>query len=301
MQYRHVRYKLGGTLADQRIFDQYHVFNFFNPKGGLYFAFDKKNECYFSFGIANREPSRDNYKDADISRNPVPETLYDYEAGYSFKMSNFSAGANLYYMSYHNQLILTGQINNVGEAIMVNVPHSYRAGIELSAGLDLLQKKLQINANATFSRNRILNFTEYVDTYDPDWTPKGQDTIHHGETGLSFSPNVIVNGIITYNPYRNLSISLNSRYIGRQYIDNTSNINRSLHDCFVTGAILAYTVKAKIFREIGFNLTINNIFSQKYETNGWVYPYYIGNQYKEDNGYFPQAPVNFLFGISLKI
>jgi len=301
LQYRHVSYKMEGTLDDLRSLDQLHDFNFFNPKGGIFFEPNKKNELYFSFGIANREPSRNNYKDANPDRMPVNETLFDYELGYAFKLDNFTAGANAYYMYYKNQLVLTGEINNVGEAIMVNVPHSYRAGIELSAAIRLFQNKLQWALNATFSMNKIRNFTEYVDAYDAGWNPVGQDTICHGETDLSFSPNVIAGSIITYNPIQQLSFSFQSKYIGRQYIDNTSTKSRSLSGYFVNGVTAVYTIRTKLFKEIGINLTVNNLFNQKYETNGWVYPYYLGGAYQEENGYFPQAPVNFLCGISLKL
>ncbi|MEI7501058.1 MAG: TonB-dependent receptor [Bacteroidota bacterium] len=301
LQYRNVNYKMEGTLDDLRTLDQQHVFNFFNPKGGLFFEINKKNDLYFSFGAANREPSRNNYKDADPGRMPVHETLWDYELGYKLKLSNFSAGANLYFMDYYNQLVLTGEINNVGEAIMVNVPRSYRAGIELSTGISLFQKKLQWSVNVTFSSNKIKNFKEYIDMYDAEWNPLGQDTIYLGETDLSFSPNVIFGSVITYNPVPQITLSLNSKYIGPQFIDNTSTPSRSLHGYFVNGATAAYVLKTKLFKEIGFNVTVNNLFNQKYESNAWVYPCYIGGQYQELNGYFPQALINFLVGISVKI
>ena len=301
MQYRRISYKMKGTLEDLRSIDQSHLFNFFNPKGGLYVTINKHQDIFFSFGIANREPSRNNYKDANPAQIPTNEKLYDYELGYSLKYSNFSATANLYFMSYKDQLVLTGEINSVGEAIMVNVPQSYRAGIELSAGVALLQKKLLWNVNATFSRNKIKAFTQFIDVYYPLLKSEGQKSIYLGETDLSFSPDVIVGSVVTVKPVAQLSFSLNSKYVGRQYIDNTSNKNRSLHDYFVNGLTAEYTLHAGIFKEIGFNLSINNIFNEKYETSAWVYPYYIDNQYNESNGYFPQALINFLFGISVKI
>lgn len=301
IQYRHVSYKMEGTLDNLRTLDQEHFYNFFNPKGGLFFELSKHNDLYFSIGVANREPSRNNYKDADTGRIPVNETLYDYELGYSYKNLNFSATANMYYMAYKNQLVLTGEINNVGEAVMVNVPHSYRTGIEVSASADFFQKRLLVIVNANFSKNRIRDFTQYIDTYDPDWNYLGQDTNYLGETDLSFSPNIILGTVITYKPVAQLSFSLNSKYVGKQYIDNTSDNGRSLKGYFVNGLSMMYTIKTKIFEEIGFNLSINNLFNQKYETNAWVYPYYLGGQYYEYNGYFPQAGINFLVGISLKI
>ncbi len=301
LQYRHVGYKMVGTLDDLRSLDQDHRFNFFNPKGGVYLNLDKHHEIYLSFGIANREPSRDNYKDADPARIPSPEKLQDFELGYTFKQSFISAEANLYYMNYKDQLVLTGEINNVGEAVMVNVPNSYRAGIELSGAVEFIRKKLTWNVNATFSRNRIRNFTQYVDVYSPLMKSDGQKAIPLGTTDLSFSPDIIAGSVLAWHPVPQLSLSLNSKYVGRQYIDNTSNKERSLHEYFTNGMSAGYTIKPGIFREISFNLSVNNVFSLKYETNAWVYPYYVGAQYNESNGYFPQALVNFLFGISVKI
>jgi iron complex outermembrane receptor protein len=301
LQYRRVFYKMEGTLDNLKILDQTHVFNFFNPKGGILYELNKHNNLYGSIGVANREPSRNNYKDADSGRMPVNETLFDYELGYSFKLPDITVEANLYYMDYKNQLALTGEINSAGEAVMVNVPHSYRTGIEISASAGLFHKKLLVSVNATLSRNKIRNFTQYVDTYDQDWTYLGQDTIYLGETDLSFSPNFILNAVLTYKPLPQLSLSLISKYVGQQFIDNTSNEARSLKGYFVNGLGATYSVSTKLFEEIGLNLAIHNIFNQKYESNAWVYPYYQGDAYNEYNGYFPQATINFLLGISLKI
>ncbi len=203
-------------------------------------------------------------------------------------------------MDYSRQLVLTGEINSVGEAIMVNVPHSYRLGIEISAGIDII-KKLHLDMTATFSRNKIRDFTQYIDEYDSVWNFKGQQSNYLGKTDLSFSPNILCSGTLTYKPVKNLSFSWNSRYVGSQYIDNTSTKGRSLHDYFVNGLGAAWAIHPRWMKEIAFNLTVSNLFSAKYESNAWVYPYLQNGSYYEQNGYFPQAPLNFLFGISLKI
>ena len=300
LQYRYVNYKLNGTIEDLRTLNQSHIFNFFNPKLGLSFAFSQHHLAYFSFAVGNREPSRDNYKDADTNRIPTSERLYDYELGYTAKYKWFTANANLFYMDYRNQLVLTGQINSVGEAIMVNVPHSYRLGIEISAGIDIL-KQLHLDMAAAFSRNKIKDFTQYIDKYDSAWNFKGQQATYLGKTDLSFSPNVVFAGTLTCKPLKNLAVSWNSRYVGRQYIDNTSNRERSLNDYFVNGLGASFAVHPRWMKEIAFTLTVSNIFSAKYESNAWVYPYLQSGTYYETNGYFPQAPVNYLIGISLKI
>ena len=301
LQYRYVDYRMEGTLDNLTSIDQRHIFNFFNPKAGLYYTLNDHHEAYFSFGIANREPSRNNYKDADPGKMPTNETLYDFELGYHYKAGIFSAEANLFYMDYKNQLVLTGEINNVGEAIMVNVPSSYRAGAELSAAVELFRKKLLWNITGTFSRNKIRDFTHYTDLYDADWNYLGQQSENLGTTDLSFSPNITAASALTWKPLTGLSVTLNSRYVGRQYIDNTSTVERSLHGYFTNGINAHYTLNPGIFDEIGFTLAVNNLFSVKYESNAWVYPYYLGGVYQEANGYFPQALVNVLFGITVKI
>ena len=301
LQYRYVSYKMNGTLDNLQILDQHHVFNFFNPKGGLFFEVNTNNDLYFSIGVANREPSRNNYKDADEGHTPSAETLYDYELGYKLHLPGFSLGANVYFMDYRNQLVLTGEINNVGEAVMVNVPHSFRQGVEISAMVKLFSGKLLWNISTTISRNKIRDFRQYIDLYDADWNFLGQQINSLGTTDLSFSPWLTAGSVITFKPAEQFSISLNSKYTGRQYIDNTSNEGRSLGGYFLNGIGAAYTVKTKLIEEIGFNLAVNNLFNVKYESNAWIYPYYVGESYQEYNGYFPQAMINFLFGITLKI
>ncbi len=301
LQYRYVSYKMEGTLDNLRTLDQLHLFNFFNPKGGIFFEPGKHHELYFSVGVANREPSRDNYKDADPGKEPTYETLYDYELGYTFRIPGFTLAANAYYMAYHNQLVLTGEINNVGEAVMVNVPNSYRQGIEISTAMEFFRKKITWNLTATLSSNKIKDFTQYVDLYTADWIYTGQQSTSLGKTNLSFSPAVTAGSVITFNPVPQFSFGLNSKYVGKQYIDNTSNEERSLKAYFVNGLFASYSVKTKLFEEIGFNVAVNNLLNRKYETNAWVYPYYLGNTYGESNGYFPQAMINFLVGVSIKI
>ena len=300
LQYRYIWYKMDGTLDDLRNIDQLHDFNFFNPKAGVKWNIAKEHDLYFSFGVANREPSRNNYKDASPDRIPDCEKLYDYELGYDYKSQKVAVNANLYYMNYLDQLVLTGEINNVGEAVMVNVPHSYRAGIELSFGWKII-RILDWNLNATFSRNKIRDFTQYVDTYDSVWNFTGQTSAYLGNTDLSFSPNIILNNIISVKPVKGLQVQLVSKYVSRQYIDNTSSTSRSLDPYFIHGLGIGYSFKTRIFREIGFNLAINNLFSSKYETNAWVYQATVGGQPYEVNGYFPQALINFLIGVSIKL
>jgi iron complex outermembrane recepter protein len=300
LQYRSVWYKLEGNLEDLRVLDQLHTFNFFNPKAGVYFDITDRQSAYVSFGVGNREPNRNNYEVAEPDHMPTNETLYDLELGYNLRLAHFRAGANLYYMDYKDQLVLTGMINSVGEAIMTNVPQSYRAGIEITAGANIF-KWLDWSMNSTFSINKIKDFNQYIDEYDSNYNFMGQATKQYVATDLSFSPAIIFQNSFSFKPVKNLAISLNSRFVGRQYIDNTSDRERSLDPWFVNGINASYVIHTSLIRDIGFNLMVNNLFSTKYETNAWVYPYlYNGVEY-EENGYFPQALINFMLGITLKI
>jgi len=302
LQYRHIYYRISGTQDDKYIpdLDWLKKFDFFNPKAGIYADLSTTQQAYFSFGVSHREPNRNNYENADKDHVPFAEKLYDYELGYQLRLKYFTAGANLYYMDYTDQLVLTGALNNVGEAIMINVPNSYRAGIELTADARFF-KWLKWNCNMTLSRNKIKKFTEYVDMFDSDWNFLGQNNYQHSETDLSFSPNFLLNNTFTFIPFPNMTFSLNSRYVGKQYIDNTSSDDRSLNGYFINGISAGYTIHTKYIKEIGLNLGINNLFSSEYESNAWVYRCFVGGAETVYDGYFPQAPINFMLGISLKI
>ena len=296
LQYRNINYKITGINDDLRDISQEHDFNFFNPKLGIFFQPTDNQKLYVSFAVANREPNRDNFVDADPNgKQPVHETLHDWEIGYDFQSSNFTAGANLYYMNYKDQLVLTGEINDVGGVIMLNVDKSYRAGLELQTGWKI-SRNLQWNANATFSKNKIKDFIEYVD----DWDTGGQQVFELGTTDLAFSPNFIGNSQILFTPAKNFSISLISNYVGKQYIDNTSNNNRVLDAYFLNNLKVDYNIKTGFFDEIVLHCMVNNLFNEKYESNAWVYSYYLGGERYKQDGYFTQAGTNFLVGIDFK-
>jgi iron complex outermembrane receptor protein len=299
-QYRNIYYKMNGTLEDLRTLDQVHTFNFFNPKAGIFYTINDRQDVYLSFAVGNREPNRDNYEVSDPSNIPTNETVNDWELGYDLRFPNFRAGVNLYYMNYLNQLVLTGKINTVGEAIMTNVPHSYRTGIEITAAANVF-RWLKWDLTSTLSINKIKDFTEYTDVYDASWTLVGQQSNPLGTTDLSFSPSIILHNNLTFIPVKDVFFTLTSRYIGKQFVDNSSNNDRVLNPYLLNNIMAGYTIRTRWIREIGFNLAVNNIFSNKFETNAWVYPYYREGKLYESNGYFPQALINFMFGITLKI
>ncbi len=296
LQYRQIDYDINGIDDDLRDITQSHNFNFFNPKLGLFYEINDLHSSFLTFAIANREPNRSNYTDADPNRpEPTYETLYDFELGYNYNATNKYLKANAYYMYYIDQLVLTGEINDVGSAIMTNVDESFRLGLELSGGFRILSK-LQIDANVTLSKNKINDFTAYVDNWDT-WS---QEERNLGQTDLSFSPEIIANTTISYDITKNFKTELISKYVGKQYIDNTSNDERSIDPYFVNDIKLSYTIKTNKIKEIGINLMVNNIFNHQYESNAWVYRYILGGEEYVMDGYFPQAGINIIGGLTLK-
>jgi len=297
LQFRGINYDISGTHDDLRDISQQHEFSFFNPKFGTVWEINQNHQAYFSFAVANREPTRSDFRDADEGHLPKAEKLIDYEAGYNYSAGSLRFNANFFYMNYKDQLVLTGEINNVGAPIFTNVPESYRTGFELVAGIRATEW-LQWEGNVSLSKNKVRGFMEFVDNWSPPYEQLSQDL---GETDLSFSPNTIANSIFTFTPIGKFNIKLITKYVGKQFIDNTSNDQRSLDAYFVNDLNLNYTITTSLFKEVGFYLNISNIFSEKYETNAWIYRYnYEGQEYRMD-GFFPQAQINILAGLSLKL
>jgi iron complex outermembrane receptor protein len=306
IQYRNINYKMEGldydldAYGNQRVLDQEHVFSFINPKAGFYYNISDNMNAYASFAVSNREPTRTNFKDAagDPTKLPLPETLYDYEAGYSYQSQKFSASANLYFMDYINQLVPTGEKSSVGYDIMTNVPESYRAGIELSLGVKPISK-LSIDANLTLSQNKIQNFTSWAYTYDADWN-EAYESFNLGETDIAYSPNIISSGIISYKPFSGFNVSWISKYVGAQYFDNTSSVDRKLDAYFLNNLQLDYMIETKLIREVGFEIMVNNIFNLKYSNNAYGGNWYEQGAEKTWAYYYPQAGINFMGGVVLK-
>ena len=296
LQYRSINYEVEGIDDDLRTLNQDHTFNFFNPKFGVFFQPAANQELYLSFAVANREPNRAAFVDYPAAyKPPVHETLRDWELGYNYRSAAFSFSANYYYMCYKNQLVLTGQINDVGAPIMVNVDKSFRTGLELQAGIQVT-KNFQWNVNATFSTNKIKDFTEYVDNWDT-W---GQEAYELGTTDLAFSPNIVGNSQFVFAPTKGLNLTFVSSYVGKQYIDNTSNEDRILNSYFVNNIKADYSFNTGLFEEITLHLMVNNLFNELYETNAWVYPYILGGRRFKMDGYYPQAGTHFMLGIDFK-
>ncbi len=296
VQYRHIDYRISGIDDNLRDISQTHLFDFFNPKAGLFYAFATHQSLYFSYGNAHREPNRSNYTDADPTK-PAPrqEKLHDFELGYKGGNSKYSYGLNLYAMIYRDQLILTGRINDVGAAIMTNEPKSYRTGVEYTGRLQIL-KNLEWEHHATFSSNKIIGFVEYVD----DWDHWGNQITHNlGKTDIAFSPAVVAGSMISWQVTNPLGFHLQSTYVSRQHLDNTSSTDRSLHSYLVNNLKVDYTIAQKLVKKWSLFATLNNLFNEKYESNGWVYSYYSGGTRQKEDGLFPQAGISYLLGMSI--
>ncbi|MBC3784809.1 TonB-dependent receptor [Spirosoma utsteinense] len=295
MQVRTVNYSFLGFNSQLQNVQQSADLTFFNPKAGLTYVLNDRSTVYASVGVGNREPNRDDYTQSTPQSRPRAERLIDYEAGYKIQSSRLAFTANAYYMNYRNQLVLSGRLNDVGAANRVNIPISYRAGVELEAGARLA-KKLRWNVNATFSQNKVRNFTEYLDNFDNG----SQESRDYRETDISFSPNVIGGSQLLFTPAKGLELGLLSKYVSKQYLDNTSNESRSLDAYFTNDIRIIYAIKPRFAQEITFTLLFNNVLNELYESNGYTYAYISEGKVTADNGYYPQAGRNFLAGVRLR-
>jgi iron complex outermembrane receptor protein len=293
LQGRFIRYSIVGNDDDLRDISQDHSYPFFNPKAGINWKITEGQRAFISYGIANREPKRSDFTDARKGSVPLPEQLRDLELGYDLVQSNFSGSVNVYWMDYTNQLVLTGMINDVGAPVMVNIPDSYRTGLELAAAWKVL-RTLKLEGTLTLSKNKIRSFVEYVD----DWDTGIQHQFAIEDTDLSFSPAVVSSGRITWQILKDLRLAIDSRFVGRQYIDNTSNPDRALDPYFVSNLQVSWSLHPKHMKELSFFVQVNNLLNEQYETNAWVYSYYYGGQRYKEDGYFPQAGIHFFTGLT---
>lgn len=304
IQYRGITYEMAGSDDDLQALDQKHRWDFFNPKAGLFYLLAPGHEAFLSVAMAQREPSRADIKDAmkyGANQTPRREQLVDYELGYNLKSQIFSLGANLYFMDYYDQLVQTGKLSESGYPLMTNVRNSYRTGIELMAGF-MPTKKIRWDVNLTLSKNRIKNFVEYVDLNDSNWDLVGQNVYDLGDTDISFSPSLVGSSQMRVETVKNFHITLITKYVSSQYIDNTSSPDRRIDAYLVNNVKFDYRINLKGTKGLGLQLVANNIFNNEYIANGWVYRAQFNDnspEYLED-GYFTQAGINFMGRIVLE-
>jgi len=302
LQYRNVNYNFLGfdtsLIEKQQVYTSY---GFFNPKVGVNYLLTKNTNVYASYGIANKEPNRDDFINSSKKSRPKHEQLNDLEIGATHRFKNVSIGLNFYDMQYKNQLVLNGQINDVGAYNRVNVESSYRRGIELELNANIT-KYFTFNGNITLSQNKVKNYSEFMDNYD---IYPGQDTIKYSNTDISFSPNVIAAANFIFKPIKNLEVGFLNKYVGKQYLDNTSNGQRAIHDYLVCDFRVNYTIHTKLIKEINLIAVIYNLSNTQYETNGYNYTYSMSDsngdkQMYSSNYLAPAAPTNFMVGLNLK-
>jgi len=262
LQYRYIDYRMEGADDDLKDIGQNHNFGFFNPKAGIFYSLSHDQDAWLSFSVANREPTRADFKEAsgDASATPKPETLYDTELGYSLRKSKSSFGANLYVMYYKDQLVPTGELSNVGYPITTNVAKSYRIGLELTAGISPAEF-FSWDFTLTLSRNKIVDFVEYYTDYNTtDWTSEYLSK-SHGDVDIAYSPSVICSGDMKFKISKSLSIHLISKYAGKQYFDNTMSEDRRIDPYFVNNIRLDYSPHLKNIKGFDFQLLLNNVFN----------------------------------------
>lgn len=296
LQGRMVQYKTDGTDNDLRAYDVTDELFFFNPKAGIFFRKSASEQAYVSVAAGNKEPNRNDYIDAPAGITPKPEQMTDIEAGYGIQKEKWSIKANLYYMIYKDQLVLTGELNDVGAALRMNVDKSFRRGVEVEASYAPV-KKLIFSANATFSQNKIEKFTEVLYDYT-----NGYDIvlIEHKNTGIAFSPSVIAGGQAEWNFFRDFSVSWMPRYVGKQYLDNTQNDYISIDPYFVNDAALRWSKTTASNNKITLQFMVSNALDTMYSSNGYTYSYIYDTRVTE-RFYYPQAGRFFLFSFQLEL
>ena len=312
LQTRFVNYTFEGFNENGDIANQTVDLRFFNPKYGLFYSLSNNSSFYVSYSEGKREPNRNDYIESSPNSRPKPEILFDTELGYKFNSKNIALGVNLYNMDYKNQLVNTGEINDVGASVHSNIDESYRRGVEIETNLKL-SKKLNWSGNITFSENKIVAYSEYIDNWDT-W---GKDTINYQNTDISFSPNIIAKSQLSYD-LGDLQASWIIKHIGNQYIDNSQSIDRMLEKYTLNNILFSYDIKLRDIKSAKITLLVNNILNKEYINRAWIYRFssegwdptagedsdpYINKDSNGYNmiGYFPQATRNYLMGLTLSL
>ncbi len=286
----------GESMQELAVDQQYY---FANPKAGVNYQVSDRSRLYASFAMASKEPTRNNFTDAKSDKLPQPETLYDYEAGYNYSSPRLAFGANLYYMDYKDQLILTGEINEIGELLADNVAKSYRMGVELTAGV-MISDKFKWSGNATLSRNKIQDYTTYVDAFDDEWN-YSQQVDELGEVNISYSPNLTAASLFEYECGA-FHAALQSNYVGEQYLANTNDEGLLLDSYFTTDLRLSYTLAIpSISDRITIGASVGNIFGAEYSSNGYSWSCYEQGVKANYKWLVPQATRNYMINLSINL
>ena len=292
LQIRNVGYKANGTINELGTIDIDDSFNFFNPKLGVTYNANENTQWYLSYAKAQREPNRTDYENG----SPRPEVLNDFEAGIRKKGNRATWAANVYFMRYKDQLVLTGEIDEVGAPIRENVGDSYRLGLELEANLALSDQWLW-QPNITLSENKNLDFR-----FQRDGALQNL-----GNTNIAYSPNIVAGSNLVFVPSTQFQVGILSKYVGEQYLGNIDADLSKLPAYFINDLNVTYSIRPlKWVKNIDFSLLVNNIFNAQFESNGYFYTY--DDTWSDPNqvttiegvGYYPQAGRNFLLGTTIR-
>lgn len=294
MQVRHIYYEWFGPNNTGTSEQQNTSYLFFNPKAGVQYQPKTNQLLYLTYGRGSHEPIRDDFVNSSTNSRPKPEFMNNVEAAFKSSHGDWKYSFTGYYMGYKNQLALSGKINDVGGYSRINIPKSYRAGIEMEGSVDIASW-INLSLNLTLSLNKIKKFTEYVD----DWTNGGQIAYEWKNTDLALSPNRILASQFTVKATKELTLLFISKYVGRQYLDNTQTESRSLEPYLINDMIIQYNIPAKGFKNCNLALMINNIGNQKYASNGYSYSGMINNSRKDFNFVYPQAGTNVLARVEI--
>ena len=298
-QFRNVQYHFEGPDANGNTGPEEVALNFFNPKGGITYEAGKGRQLYLSVAVAQKEPNRDDYTGSSALSRPKAEKLTDFEGGFRMRRNRIQLGLNAFYMLYKDQLVLTGEVNDVGNYTRINIDDSYRTGLEIEAGYSI-SKRFAVDMNMTFSRNRIRLFREYTNSYDADFNSQGQDTIVFKNTPIAFSPELTGMVRLTCQLTDQFNIQISGKHVSQQYMDNTGTSNRLLDAYTFADANLEFKTSLKGLKELRIFAQVINLFDTGYASNGYTWGYnYNGNRVTE-NFYFPQAARNYMTGVTLR-
>lgn len=296
LQIRKVSLNMEGTASKLQKVDNKAKYTFFNPKVGLTYSFSNDIIGYSSFAVGQKEPNRTDFIDTQsiAAYIPKPEKLNDFEAGFKYTANKLVLNANGYYMKYKNQLVITGAINDTGDPIRINIPNSFRAGLELDATYNF-SKKIIWNINTTFSINKIEKFVELI----PDYSGYYKEN-ELNQTDIAFSPNIILGSQWTLKPTKSFELGLLTKFVGKQYLDNTSSNKKKLSPYFTNDLRATYSLALRKLPTINVGFFVYNILNEKYESNGYTYSYLFENDVFIENYYYPQAGRNFMISANIK-
>jgi iron complex outermembrane recepter protein len=310
LQLRSVNYLTNGRDNDLRPYDVAKSYVFFNPKAGVSLRINSRQRLYGSVAIGNKEPNRNDFVDG-FPQVPLVEKVYDIELGYQQSVGSVSFGLNAYNMIYHNQLIISGSLNDVGAPVRINVPESYRRGLELQMNWQVCSQ-LFWTWNGTFSQNRIISFEETIADYTVDYD---EIKIDHRRTDIAMSPAIIGSSQLEWNIMKKfrmlpeednkelkskLSIAMLNKYVGKQFLDNTSNNNLIIDPYFVSDIRMEYVLCSRQGTQWSLGCAMQNVLNTLYSSNGYTYSYIYGQRVTE-KFYYPQAGRNFMLSLNIKV